>query len=831
MAVNIKFFGSLIGCWFATTSVATVSPGITPVKACVVTREERLTPLFRAHLADCLGWEDASSPVCHGSYEPITITPLATPDEIQVLADNVSLYAAGRSTLQGHVEVRETARIVNAETATIYRDAATHTVTKIILHGNVLYREPDRLMRARRATIHPEDSSFEVEEVLYRLNTDRANALLPAWGRAAFVQRLPNQTLVFQKATYTTCAPKDKAWQIEAREITLDKVKGRGVARGATLRIADWPVLVAPYLSFPTSKARKSGFLMPVTGYSNVGGVDMALPYYWNIAPNYDATLVPHLFTRRGMMMGGDLRFLTPHSSGVLGGNVLPRDKIFQSFLQTNQAQYPQLQGQPSNRWSVLLKEHTVLTDNLQMHVSYQKVSDSYYLQDFSSNLAVATENQLLHQGDVTYTTDHWMLGGMLQGYQTLHPINQSLVSNTYERLPQLMARGTYDELPLHANFNVLGEFDYFRWPSSDVKQPEGPRYHLNPILSMPYQRPWGYVTPSVQAVENYYDVAYSGMRTIAASTFSRTIPRYSVDSGLYFERLMAGQALTQTIEPRLFYLFVPYHNQSAVPVYDSAYMIFNQNQLFRTNRFSGFDRIGDANQVAYAVTSRWLSERDGAEKASLSVGQLRYFSTRRTMLCYRQDGQCNDNPLMLGYVPPAANVSPITSRATYQLSSAWAMSGDYVYDVYTNATNNGNLNLHYQPASNQIISLGYTYLVNGNILQVPAVGIENNALHQATIASAWPLTEQWSGLGAYSYNVSKGYQMMTMVGMQYDTCCWAMRLLGGRSFKSLSPYTAMPQYNNNVYLQILLKGLGSVANSDPTSTISTYLPGYHNQF
>ena len=259
--------------------------------------------------------------------------------------------------------------------------------------------------------------------------------------------------------------------------------------------------------------------------------------------------------------------------------------------------------------------------------------------------------------------------------------------------------------------------------------------------------------------------------------------------------------------------------------------MIFNNDQLFRTNRYSGFDRIGDANQLTYALASRWLSEETGFEKASISIGQIRYFSDRRVPLCYSQTGNCVDSPLTLGYLSPIAKSSPIASRAMYKLSRNWGVSGDYVWDVYTRATNNGNLNFHYQPETNHIINFSYTYLTDGNLLLVNTTPLQTSALHQATVASAWPLTERWSGLGAYSYNISKNYSMMGFLGLQYDNCCWAMRLVGGRSFRSISPSTLMPQYNNNVYLQILLKGLGSVSSSDPATTIRSYLPEYRNIF
>ncbi len=837
MAVKIRFYYTLVEICLAVASIDAIAadkvhPTIVPVNACVVVRNEPLTAQSREHIAACLGWENYPSlPLCHGAYHTETMASLPDEDEIQINANHASLYEAGRSKLEGHVEVRQSNRIVNAKTAYIYRDKKTKQVTQIKLIGDVRFLEPDKLMLAKKATLNPVDKSGEVEDVLYRFRVDKKGAVLPAWGMASFIKRFANEDYWLRKATYTTCPPKDKAWQIEASEIIIDHAKGRGVAKNARLRLLDFPVVYTPYLSFPTTRQRKSGFLMPSPGFSNVGGFDLATPYYWNMAPNYDATLVPHLYTLRGMMVGGRFRYLTKESVGSIEGHVLPNDHAFQKFLVDNQSLYPELQNVSSDRWSVQVFDKTLFNPNLEMNINYQQVSDDYYWQDFSSNLAIMTQNQLLRQGNLTYATDHWVFSGMVQSYQTLHPIDQSTIANIYERLPELEARASYGDLPFNANFNLLSEFDYYRWPGDDWMQPEGPRYHLNPVLSFPMQNSWGYITPSLQLMENYYEVQYIGADH--SNAFNRTIPRYSVDTGLTFERYQKwmGQSFTQTLEPRLFYLNVPYHDQTPVPVYDSAYMIFNMDQLFRMNRFSGIDRVGDANQLAYALTSRWLSQETGLEKASLAVGQIRYFKERRVDLCYQPFGNCVDNPLFLGYVSPNAQSSPIASRATYQFNPDWRVSGDYVWDGYTHKSNNGNFNFHYQPETNHIINFGYSYLVNGNVLQVGTDPIEASALHQATIAGAWPLSEHWSGLGAYSYNISKNYSMMAFLGMQYDTCCWALRLMGGRAFQSLSPDTLLPQYNNNIYLQIMLKGLGSVASSDPASIITSYLPGYQNMF
>ncbi|KTD13575.1 organic solvent tolerance protein [Legionella hackeliae] len=835
---------------------------VEPVQACVIARDVDLTDAIRSRFAQCLGWESqlvSTVSICRGEYHPLEVSPLADPNEIRINANEVSFYNEGRSQLTGNVEVQQAQRVVNAQTAYVYRDAKSNQVTKIELLGDVHYLEPDRLMIARKATIYPQDKSGKVEDVLYRFNSQRPGATLPAWGRASFIERFANQDYLLKRATYSNCAPQDRAWQIEADSIALDDSEATGVARHAKLRIYDVPVLYTPYLSFPTSKERKSGFLMPTIGTSNVGGFDYAQPYYWNIAPNYDATIIPHYYSLRGLMLGGQFRYLTSMSSGVFNGRFLPNDRAFKDYIQDHQARYPILQGMSTDRWSVQVLNNTWLAQNLHFGVNFQQVSDDYFLQDFSSNFAILTERQLLREANLSYTTSHWLFRGMVQSYQTLHPVNQTPIANIYQRLPQLLARGNYGDLPFNGNLSILGQYDQFVWPDDpsikslrvinrQIVKPQGPRYHLNPVLSFPQIKPWGFFTPSVEVVENYYDVSrnnYASLNdsnplnsygfpvsTTSFSQYDRTIPRYAIDSGLYFERSISffDYPLTQTLEPRLYYLNVPFANQTPIPVYDSGYMIFSYDQLFRKNRFSGFDRIGDTNQLSYAVTTRWLSDETGAEKASISIGQSRYFANRRVQLCQNPAGDCYDNPLTLGFLSPLAEYSPVASRAMYHFNSKWFLSGDYVWDPYTEATNNGRLNLHYQPGPNRIINLGYSYLVNGDITQVDVSKVNVNPLNQITFSYAWPFTERWGSLGGYNYNISKNYEMMSFLGVQYDSCCWAVRLIGGRSFQSLNA-SAQPIYNNNIYLQILLKGLGSVGNSDPASTIRTYLPTYADQF
>lgn len=806
-----------------------------PVQACVIARDVDLTDAIRTQFTHCLGWKtDQSSPICHGSYQPLTVTPFSHSDEVHILADYGSFHKDKPSVLKGHVEVQQGQRVVNAQTAYVYRDSTTNQITKIEFLGEVRYLEPGTLMIASRSIVNPTDKSGQTENVLYRFDTNRQNAALPAWGRASIIQRFANKDLLLRKATYTTCAPQDKAWDIEASSISIDNLHAKGVARHARLRIHEVPVFYVPYLSFPTNKERKSGFLLPTVGYSNVGGFDLGLPYYWNIAPNYDMTLTPHVYAERGLMMGGEFRYLSSNSIGIINGDFLPNDKAYGDFLDNNDLRFPQLRGSSTNRWAVGILESMSLTPDIKLNVNFQQVSDDYYLQDFSTNLALLTQRQLLRQADVTYASEHWFFQGMGQSYQTLHPVNESPISSVYERLPQLMTRGFYYDLPFNATFNVVGQYDQFHWPKDRwdffVEMPQGPRAHFNPVLSFPQVKPWGYITPSLQLVETYYEVQNN--RGIRNSDYNRALSRVSVDGGLYFERevKLMGNSYTQTLEPRLFYLNVPFQNQTVLPIYDSGNMIFNMDQLFRTNRFSGFDRIGDANQLTFALTTRWLSDYNGGERAIFSVGQIKYFSDRRVELCQSITGLCIENPNAFGFLSPISGASPIASRAVYNFSSLAGVTGDYVWDPATNATNNSDLIFRVQPEVNAIVNIGYSYLVNGDVTQPKRNSNVDNALHQAIISATWPLADKWSAVGAYSHNISKNYSMMSLAGLQYDSCCWAMRVLGGRTFQSLNSEFD-PQYNNNFYVQFLFKGLGSVANSDPGSILSTYIPGYNDSF
>lgn len=804
-----------------------------PIIACIPPEKKAQLIALPAHDDDFfqrLLWQNQAGGCCQGMFLPEPQEKTLPFNYIQLKANQVELKEEGCSRLQGQVSVQQNQQLLEAQTAYIHRNSKTGQIDGIELLDHIQIREPGKKIVADYAIYDPLHERGIAWNGGYKIQLAHAGAKLPGWGKARKIQRTSQGLIYLDDASFSTCSPNWTTWKILAKKLELNPKTKRGIARHSTFRVFDKPILYLPYLSFPISGKRQSGFLTPTIGFTNIGGYNFSMPYYWNIAPNFDATLVPQVYTLRGLMLGGEFRYLLPGTSGLFLGQFMPNDQMFGKFIQSNAPLYPQLSHLSKNRWNVIWRGDSHLPSGLGMKIDYQKVSDDYYFQDFSNNLSVMTQNQILRQGELNYQTEHWYLRTMLQSYQTLQPINQSFVTQLYARQPQILANGIYNHI-LGGDFNINAQYDQFQWIGYQLA-PQGPRFHVNPSYTYPLKKSWGYVKPGIELMSNFYQL--DNIMPGAVSNYSVAVPRYSVDSGLYFDKYarLFKQTWQHTVEPRLYYLYVPYQNQTVVPAFESAYMIFNTDQLFRPNRFSGFDRIGDTNQISYSLTSRLISPETGLEKIALTVGQIGYFQSRQLDLCYAADGQpCQESPLYLGYLSPTSSLSPLASRLVYTLTQNWSIIGNYAYDVDVNSSNNGDINLHYQPSPERIIHLGYSYLVNGNIISGLNAPVEQQALNQISAGYAWPLTEKWSTLAIYSYNISNAYAMLSFAGIQYDSCCWAFRFLGGRVFQSLEPQTLTPQYNNNIYFQILLKGLGSAANSDPAATIQTYLPGLYNIF
>lgn len=825
-------------------------------EVCLPPANAPLTPAVRANIAQWLDWKELSPTsskgcsakdkynLCGGYYDEPKLegfsSQLSAENDMRVSSNEALIHVEGQSTLTGDVIVIQPNKQMTADTAYIYRDPKTKKVTQIDLFGHVAFREPGRVVYGEEGHYLPEEEQGYLDNAIYRFslnepNTLESNELLQAWGRAASMER-DKQRYYLKEATYTTCPPKDASWHIKAKKLVLDKETGRGEATHAFLDIEDVPVFYFPYYNFPIDNRRQSGFLMPTAGYSNTSGVNFGVPYYWNMAPNYDLLLTPNYYSERGLELGGEFRYLTEKSHGELVLNGIYDDQKFEEFIQDNQAQLDAA-GQDdlsNNRYEVYFHNATQFNPNWSVNAHYHDVSDDYYLQNFGTTIGETTENQLLQEADIDYKDEHWSSVAMMQHYETLHPINQTVVSDVYSRYPYWTLNGNYANLPGGTNFYINNEYDNFVWTEEDNgTQPIGDRLHTNPVFTRPIISPSGYIKPTIQLQETYYGLSQNSPGL--EQNMNILAPQTSVDSSVFFDRSTNfwGNDWTQTLEPRMFYVYTPYVNQMDVPSFDSNYYIFTYDQLFRPNRFAGIDRVGDANQMSLALMSRFLDANSGTEKFHWGIGETYYFEDRRVQLMQEIPGTpYADSPTTTpGYMSPTATFSPIASQISYHFNPVWSLIGDGSWDPTTSETNNATINLHYQPGINKLINVGYSFLLNGDQTGITDTDIQDDNLNQLIFSYAWPFTpnHQWSTLGSWTENISHNYPMSYSLGVQYEDCCWAVRLLGGKIYSNLD-YNNDPVYNTGVYLQILLKGIGNVAGGSP-ATATGNIQGYQDIF
>jgi LPS-assembly protein len=832
---HVKYFLQFVTIFFLISSsvgISGASKKTTPVQndsenvqACV---KKNITI---NELENKLGWVSNSKEICKGHFLQPTI---GYQEAFYLAADDMNLAFEGESTVKGHVQVKHQDKIITADTAHIYRKQGK--VVRIKLLGNLQFEEPNYRITATSADMDVQKFSGRLDNVVYRLflksdNEEQAstNGILAAWGQACFIDRDEKGNLTLENLTYSTCPPNNMTWKLKANKLLLQKKESKGTAESATLYLKDTPILYLPYISFPLDDKRKSGFLASELAFTSQNGFDYKLPYYFNIAPNMDVTLFPHYFSRRGWMLGGEARYLHGWGIGSLEAHYLHNDREFRAFKQTNSWQAPQLLGLKDNRYSFKWENETNLSDEINIQVDYEKVSDDYYLQDFNNNLVQTSQNQLPQQLVVKYKTLHWVYQAILQRYQTLHPFNQSVVSDVFQRLPSLSAMGFYPDLPYDFIFKVFVQMDRFVWQGDNwLNTPQGNRYHIKPTIGFDVQKEGYFINPELSFNMTQYELSHYNS---SAKNISRTIPMFSVDSGLIFERSIKGR-WTQTLEPRLYYLYVPYVHQTGVPIFDTSYFFQTYNQLFRDNRFAGLDRVGDANQISLGISSRLINDLSGVEQLRVSLGTSYKFHKDRVFLCQNFVGNvCLDNANRVGFVTPDAGFSPIQLETELNVSSRFKVFNNVAWDLrQSGKLNNALVDVQFEPKRNHIMNVGYGYLSNGDQTNL-ANGVRNNTnLHQFRISYAWPHSEHWRTLGSVNYNISHGFAMSYFMGIQYDDCCVAFRLIGGRVYRYYGSQGA-PVYGNNVYAQVLLKGLGSAANNSPSGILTNFLPSFRDEF
>ena len=576
---------------------------------------------------------------------------------------------------------------------------------------------------------------------------------------------------------YTTCVAGNDDWYLTSREVDLDRSRLVGTARNASIIFKGVSILYSPYLDFPLSNERKSGFLTPVFGSTSSRGIEMSIPYYLNLAPNYDATLTPRVMTRRGLQINGQARYLFADMAGEADAEVLP-DRVT-----------------GTNRYALSWKhnQNFGFLPGLAGYVNMQKVSDDAYFTDLSDRIVVTSQSTLPREAGLVYNRGPFSLLTRIQKFQTLQdPANP--ITPPYFREPQLLMTMSPVEWK-GLDFQASGEFVRFH-QSALVN---GDRSVLYPSVTWGQRGNAWFLNARTGLHMTHYDLDNA---TVPESHLNRVVPISSVDSGLVFERdaNLFGKAFTQTLEPRAYYVYIPFRRQDQIPAFDTAIDEFNFSQLFTENRYLGSDRVGDANQLTLAAVKRLSDPQTGEERMRFAIGQRYYFQDQRVTLTE---------------APRTANTSDLLLAGEGRLSDVWSAASALQYNLDHKQTERLDLGVRWQPGPGRVLNASYRYIRQ----QIDPTG-NTSQLKQVDFSGQWPFLDGWSAIGRWNYSLVDGKTLEGVVGLEYNGGCWAFRIVGQR----LTTTTQLA--SKSVFVQFELNGLARLG-TNPIDVLKRSVPGY----
>ena len=691
------------------------------------------------------------------------------------LADEAGATVVDAESIEGVGDMEVTARgnaEIRRDDVTIFGETLRYNAEfgRAQGEGGVrLQRGVDRFFGPRMEYSTRDDTGF-VESPNYLLQRERT-----ARGGAAQVEIRGRDRYRLKDATFTTCEPGHDDWVLHASQIDLDYEAEEGTARNTRLRFYDVPIFGFPYVSFPLENRRRSGLLAPYYSQTTQRGFEFGMPYYWNIAPERDLTVTPVLMTRRGVQLKNHGRYLDRSYSGELRLEYLPEDRVF-----------------GDSRSGVSLQHAHTFAPNLRGNLDYNRVSDDRYFTDLASQVRQVSIGNLQQDGYVTYSGHlgayPYSAQARVQKFQTLQdPL--APIDPPYHREPQLSFASNLANLAGLFDTALPAELVRFTHESKI----QGTRVSLSPVLSLPLLRPGGFLTPRVGVRQVSYDL--ERLSPAQPASPGVTIPWLSADTGLVFEReaRFFGENLTQTLEPRLFYVKVPYRNQDEIPLFDTALADFNFPQLFTENRFTGGDRFGDANQATLALSSRFLTQA-GQEAFRATIGQRYYFSDERVAL----------TP---GAALRTSTESDVLGSVGGRLFRHWTFDATTQYSRLQQRTERYTASLRYNPEVAKVINASYRF--------------SREALRQIDVSAQWPISAGWYGVGRYNYSFLDKRLLEGLAGFEYNAGCWVLRAVVQRV------QAATQVAATGFFLQLEFNGVGQIGTDDAVRLLSRNVPGY----
>jgi LPS-assembly protein len=707
-------------------------------------RPRRLIAAIAACLAAHVAAADDS--VCRVSEADPRLAELLAADpndpRIEITSDQGDLSRAGDASLSGNVQIRMGQRLLTADRAEI--DAERR---RIRLEGAVEFLDPSLHVRGEGGSFANGAGQFEGAQ--FEL-TDRG-----VRGAARDVRLRDESIIDLEGVRYTACPPGNDDWKLRAGRISINQETRVGTGEDVKLEFKGATILYAPWITFPVGDVRKSGFLFPAIGNSSRNGTQVAVPYYWNIAPNYDATITTRYFSSRGLRVDPEFRYLTRRSEGVFNAEYLFDDR-----------------EDDGSRSLLDLQHVTRLQPTTRLLVDAAHASDKRYFEDFGAGFEGTSVTHLNRLAEARHDTAHWSLVGRVQDYQILDP-DLTDADQPYTILPQVVAVGRWRNFAPGLTASLRGEATNFDRDTGVT----GLRVDVEPAMEWRAETRATHLAASAAWRATSYSLSNAAPGVDESPT--RTLPTVSLDGGIVLEREAGSKRnRLQTLEPRALFLYVPYRNQEDLPVFDSGLPDLNLVQLFRTNRYVGADRVGDANQLSVGLTSRLLDATGGRQFLSATLGQAFYFEDPRVRL--------PDEPVR------DRSSSDLIAELELSAFKNWNARLGYQWNPDLTQSERSEFYLQYRPASDRVVNAGYRF--------------RRDLLEQVDVSAAWPIADQWRAYARWVYSLDENKTLDQFAGFEYASCCWAVRVVTRRFVSSRTGDT-----DTSIGLELELKGLSSV--------------------
>jgi len=679
--------------------------------------------------------------------------------------------------------------------------------------GNIVKRDRDTEVTGTRFVFNQETRKGKVDEATFSVKS------IDGKGSAGSLRfDGPGRLIGDDSVKYTTCDFNDPDWLLKADNIEIDQNANEGVARNAAILAGGkYPIFYLPRYQFALKNVRKSGFLTPLASITNRTGPQIFIPYYWNIAPNYDATITTRLMTTRGLQIGGEFRYLQEGFGGEARAEYVPDDRQF-----------------GDHRWALAFDHRQSFSERLSGLIDYQQVSDDFYFRDFRTTIGASgasaiggnrpgtdpgavpgvrggTATRVLAQSALLdYAGDGWNLSSQIRSFQVLQPDQNNPVIQPYQALPNIRFSGGQRIAGL-ADGKLLADFTAYslRYQEPGLTRREGNRTIVNPTLSVPLRTTWGFIEPKVGYHMTYYSL--DPLASASNDTFTRSVPTASLDSGLTFERKASDDGAIQTFEPRLFYAYTPFRDQTLLPAFDTGRFDFNFAEIFSANRFVGNDRIGDANQVTAGFTTRYI-DGQGTERAKVTLAQRFTLADLKVVDDIRSIADRSLTPPG-ALTAPQKGVSDVLGEFSGRITRDTSLITRVQYNTDTTEVQRGLFSLRYNPEMGKVINVGYRYAREISDAQL--------GLQQVDFSTQWPITSNLYALARTNYSLLESRSTESLFGLEYYGSCWSVRTVVQNLATSATTTTRA------LFIVLELNGL---TGTDPTTynaILNRHIGGY----